>query len=329
MRAVGNRLRCYAVPSTKIALIHRSRKRVNFYPKPTFTPLGASSSSQGAILGTSLKAPQTSPCPDMGNCSLCSRSPSRAYAAPIPSPSSQVDGARPTTSAQVPPVRREESKRKGSFKGNMVKDYRCVQSQHEPYFCFENARNRLYVNFRGSSKRPSLGPGTCPKWQLLPILPKTPITILNHNISPFNQRARTFFRSLNHSTEIKQNYDISHSKVLGTGASSEVVRVRHKITSVRYALKTFYNREGGGGEKQRKYYLNEIEILRQIDHPNVIRYVQAPCLVPPSDPSTNSPTPTQTLPSLRTWLEPPHGPRAMLSGQPPPCPQQPASQARL
>lgn len=42
----------------------------------------------------------------------------------------------------------------------------------------------------------------------------------------------------------------------------------------RFALKTFF-RKNKSDEKQRKYYLNEIEILRSLDHPNVLRLFQS------------------------------------------------------
>ncbi|GMH90076.1 hypothetical protein TrST_g1858 [Triparma strigata] len=76
-----------------------------------------------------------------------------------------------------------------------------------------------------------------------------------------------------YSTEIKANYLIESKKILGSGASSEVVRIREKKTGTRYALKTFFKSKNQS--KQLSYYLNEISILKQIDHPNVIRLFQA------------------------------------------------------
>ncbi|GMH68088.1 hypothetical protein TL16_g04845 [Triparma laevis f. inornata] len=76
-----------------------------------------------------------------------------------------------------------------------------------------------------------------------------------------------------YSTEIKANYVIESKKILGSGASSEVVRIRHRKTSTRYALKTFFKSKSQS--KQLSYYTNEISILKQVDHPNVIRLFQA------------------------------------------------------
>ena len=69
-------------------------------------------------------------------------------------------------------------------------------------------------------------------------------------------------------------YVIETKRILGTGASSQVVRIKHKDTGLRFALKTFWKKDKND-EKQRQYYLNEIEILKQIDHPNILRLFQA------------------------------------------------------
>jgi len=94
---------------------------------------------------------------------------------------------------------------------------------------------------------------------------------------PVNSKRKGSFKGnmmKEYSTEIRELYVIEGKKILGSGASSEVVRIKHKVTGIRFALKTFF-RKDKNGEKQRKYYLNEIEMLRSMDHPNVLRLFQA------------------------------------------------------
>ena len=74
-----------------------------------------------------------------------------------------------------------------------------------------------------------------------------------------------------YAVEIEQKYEIS-KKVLGSGASSEVVLVSHKQSKKQYAMKSFSIEKKG--MKQREFFSNEISILKELDHPNVVRLFQ-------------------------------------------------------
>ncbi|TNV84563.1 hypothetical protein FGO68_gene913 [Halteria grandinella] len=60
---------------------------------------------------------------------------------------------------------------------------------------------------------------------------------------------------------------------LGTGAFSEVFRVRRKTDNIEYALKKV--KLGKLNEKEKENALNEVRILASIEHPNIVGYKEA------------------------------------------------------
>jgi len=68
-------------------------------------------------------------------------------------------------------------------------------------------------------------------------------------------------------------YDTAYGKVLGSGISGTVRAVRHKITKVEYAMKTL-SKERIISENKMQELKNEIELMKEVDHPNIIRLME-------------------------------------------------------
>ena len=77
---------------------------------------------------------------------------------------------------------------------------------------------------------------------------------------------------INENKEIGDNPDdFEILQVLGSGAFSQVLKVRSKKNSGIYALKKINITKIFKKYRRRKYYLNEVRILENLEHPNVIK----------------------------------------------------------
>mmetsp|Transcript_18283 Transcript_18283/g.24107 ORF Transcript_18283/g.24107 Transcript_18283/m.24107 type:complete len:683 (+) Transcript_18283:476-2524(+) len=65
-------------------------------------------------------------------------------------------------------------------------------------------------------------------------------------------------------------YDTAYGHTLGSGISGTVRQVRHKKTSVEYAMKTL-SKGRVRTEKKMQDLRNEIRVMSEVDHPNIIR----------------------------------------------------------
>lgn len=70
--------------------------------------------------------------------------------------------------------------------------------------------------------------------------------------------------------DIKEYYEISPNIVLGTGECGEVRVAVHKLTGVKYAIKTL-KKVKKMPMKKLKRFRQEMNIMASIDHPNIIR----------------------------------------------------------
>ena len=66
---------------------------------------------------------------------------------------------------------------------------------------------------------------------------------------------------------IKEYYDFNTSEPLGEGAYGQVVKATHKATKYMRAIKIVSKSK----IKDQTEFVNEIEILKRLDHPNIIR----------------------------------------------------------
>ena len=72
--------------------------------------------------------------------------------------------------------------------------------------------------------------------------------------------------------DIAKTYDLeTGSRVMGTGATSTVKTIRHRVTGVEYALKTM--RLNRMDTKKKSMLLAEVELMRQMDHPYIVKIV--------------------------------------------------------
>ncbi|CBJ29288.1 calcium dependent protein kinase 4 [Ectocarpus siliculosus] len=71
--------------------------------------------------------------------------------------------------------------------------------------------------------------------------------------------------------DIQEVYDLRSGELLGKGGFGTVRVVTHKATQNKYALKTIELKDVETVE-QYEFLLNEIEIMKQLDHPNIARY---------------------------------------------------------
>ncbi|KAG7594871.1 Protein kinase domain [Arabidopsis thaliana x Arabidopsis arenosa] len=72
----------------------------------------------------------------------------------------------------------------------------------------------------------------------------------------------------NSSSEAKNYSDLVRGNRIGSGAGGTVYKVVHRPSSRLYALKVIY---GNHEETVRRQICREIEILRDVNHPNVVK----------------------------------------------------------
>ena len=87
---------------------------------------------------------------------------------------------------------------------------------------------------------------------------------------------QSLVRSHGKDESISSVYNLPHkdekSAVLGSGATSTVRIIEHKVTGTKYALKTIkLNRVA---KAELKALFKEVEIMKKLDHPNIIRVVE-------------------------------------------------------
>ena len=71
--------------------------------------------------------------------------------------------------------------------------------------------------------------------------------------------------------DINTVYDLDNGRVMGTGATSTVKTVRHRTTGVEYALKSI--RLNRMDKSKRNMLLREVNLMRQMDHPYIVKIV--------------------------------------------------------
>ena len=74
----------------------------------------------------------------------------------------------------------------------------------------------------------------------------------------------------NKTTKIDTDYfiDWDDSKALGSGATSTVRKIKHKVTGRTYALKTIQLHRLS--KQTKESLMREVKIMKQLDHPNII-----------------------------------------------------------
>ena len=77
--------------------------------------------------------------------------------------------------------------------------------------------------------------------------------------------------SVDNLNDINSTYDLDNGKVMGSGATSTVRTIRHKITNVEYALKSI--RLNRMDKKKRAMLLEEVNLMRQMDNPYIVKIV--------------------------------------------------------
>ena len=77
--------------------------------------------------------------------------------------------------------------------------------------------------------------------------------------------------SVDNLNDINSTYDLDGGKVMGSGATSTVKTIRHKITKVEYALKSI--RLNRMDKKKRAMLLEEVNLMRQMDNPYIVKIV--------------------------------------------------------
>lgn len=75
-----------------------------------------------------------------------------------------------------------------------------------------------------------------------------------------------------YSRKVRDVYKVSREQ-LGLGMTGVVIKVQHRQTGVQYAMKSF--RVGKGKDQGKDQLRNEIAIMSQLDHPNIVRLVEA------------------------------------------------------
>jgi calcium-dependent protein kinase len=75
---------------------------------------------------------------------------------------------------------------------------------------------------------------------------------------------------LKHTDNIKDHYNLHET--IGEGALSRVRRATHKLSKVIRAIKVVRKEDLEFGE--RKKLLDEIEMLKELDHPNIGRVIE-------------------------------------------------------
>ena len=92
-----------------------------------------------------------------------------------------------------------------------------------------------------------------------------PLNKINH-ISKFNLKANDFIVPKNH--PILNEYYL-HKNPLGTGSYAEVMVCVHRLTNIERAVKIINKNKMNIKERSRMY--QEIKILKQLDHPNIVK----------------------------------------------------------
>ena len=93
-----------------------------------------------------------------------------------------------------------------------------------------------------------------------------------------NRTSSRFFQQLvqEHNADVKVDdyYDIdwSNGATLGTGATSTVRNCTRKATGAIFALKTVALDRLS--KKERRMLLEEVRVLKQLDHPNIVRVIE-------------------------------------------------------
>ena len=100
-------------------------------------------------------------------------------------------------------------------------------------------------------------------------------TLLNNRgafVPPERQRVEVAQRDfyLKHTDNIKDHYNLHET--IGEGALSRVRRATHKLSKVIRAVKVVRKEDLEFGE--RKKLLDEIEMLKELDHPNIGRVIE-------------------------------------------------------
>ena len=72
---------------------------------------------------------------------------------------------------------------------------------------------------------------------------------------------------MTHRDNIKDHFDLH--EIIGEGALSRVRRGVHKLSGITRAIKVVRKEDLEFGERRK--LLEEIELLKQLDHPNIVR----------------------------------------------------------
>ena len=68
--------------------------------------------------------------------------------------------------------------------------------------------------------------------------------------------------------------DFTKIKLIGRGAFGEVYLTEKKGSSLKYATKTLDKRKYSRNEKAKSYLENELAILKEISHPNIVKLIE-------------------------------------------------------
>ena len=71
--------------------------------------------------------------------------------------------------------------------------------------------------------------------------------------------------------DISKTYDLGNQRVLGSGATSTVKTIKHRVTGVEYALKSI--RLNRMDKNKRAMLIQEVELMKLMDHPYIVKIV--------------------------------------------------------
>lgn len=71
--------------------------------------------------------------------------------------------------------------------------------------------------------------------------------------------------------DISAVYSIDPGSCLGSGLSGTVIKAKHRVTGIQFALKTLELKQS---DRENQDLKNELKIMAQLDHPNIVRLVE-------------------------------------------------------